>query len=190
MSASRDARTRRVMTASWMGSASGPMKSSHWQCGALSTGTHGGRIGGDGGGVERRVLDGVTHRADGGLAVLLDLEQGPAAPEPEGPAALVLEPVAHVHVLVRKPYVELEALEDRADVVALEAEAAPHPASVDRARAHPLLDRDRLARGRPELHVYVGQRAAVQEMAEEHVLAAEGGELAAGELVGVDHGSR
>src|SRR5262249_1228049 len=139
------------------------------------------RIGRNGGGVERRVLDGVAHRAHGGLAVALDLEERATALQPEEPPAAVRELIAHVHVLVRETDVELESLEDGGDAVASEVEAALHPPGVDRARPHPLLDRDGLARRGSEPEMHVRQRPAIQQVAEEHVLPAERGERGARE---------
>ena len=93
----------------------------------------------------------------------------------------------HVHVLVREADVELEALEDRLDAVAGEAHLALHAARVDRAGTHPLVDGDRLARFRADLHVHVRQRGAIEEVAEQHVLAAEHRELGAGQTCDIDH---
>ena len=119
----------------------------------------GARVGRDGAGVERRILDGVAHRAHRRLAVLLDLEERAAAHQPERAALVALEVVVHVHVLMREPDIELEALEDRAHAGAGETHAGLHPAGVDRAGAHPLLDRDRLACLRADLEVHVREGA-------------------------------
>jgi hypothetical protein len=91
--------------------------------------------------------------------------------QPELAAALVLQLVADVHVLVREANVELERLHDRADAVALDAHQPPHAARVDRRRAHPLVDRDRVdlrhaARRDRDLR----HQRAVEEMAHMHAL--------------------
>jgi hypothetical protein len=158
------------------------MKTSHKQCGTRSAGSRGGRwigptacarIRRDRRRVERRVLDRVAHREDGGLAVRLDLEQCAAALEPEEAARRALELVADVHVLMCEADVELEVSHDGPDVVAFETHRALHALGVDRARAHPLLDRDGLSRLRTEPHVHGRQRGTIQEMPEQHVLSTE-----------------
>src|SRR4029453_15175846 len=196
MPARREAPTRRVMAASRIGSASGANKTPPRQSGARAAGERGGRRNGTARGpgirpprtrVERGILDGVTHGPHRRLAVLLDLEQRAAAHQPEVAARLALEVVVHVHVLMREADVELEALEDRPDAVAGEPEEALHAPGVDGARPHPLLDRDRLARLGTDLEVHVGERAAVQEMAEQHVLAADHRQLGARQLLEEPH---
>ena len=105
------------------------------------------RVGGDGRGVERRVLDVVAHRDDVLLPHRLDVHQRPAVVEPELSVPRVVHGVAEVHELRWRPDVELEPLEDGDDVTRLsrgwaETERALHPAGVDRRGGHPLLDRD------------------------------------------------
>ncbi len=97
-------------------------------------------VGGDGGGVEGGVLDVVAHAADVVLAHRLDIEQCTAVVEMELAVPPVVHVIPEVHELRRGADVELQALEDRDDVDALELEGLLHPLGVDRAGAHPLLD--------------------------------------------------
>ncbi len=99
-------------------------------------------VGGHRGRVERGILDVVAHAADVVLAHRLDVEQRAAVVEVELAVPAVVDGVAEVHELRRCADVELQALEDRDDVVALVAQCLLHPLRVDRAAAHPLLDRD------------------------------------------------
>jgi hypothetical protein len=99
-------------------------------------------VGGHRGGVEGGIFDVVAHAAHVVLAHRLDVEQRPAMVELELAVPAVVDGVAEVHELRRGADVELQALEDRDDVVALVTQRLLHPLGVDRAAAHPLLDGD------------------------------------------------
>ena len=92
--------------------------------------------------VERRVLDRVAHPDHALLAVRLRVEQRAAVLEPELGVVVVDDRVPDVHVLVHEADVELQRLHDGVDPVALDAHEAAHATRVDRAGAHPLVDRD------------------------------------------------
>ena len=99
-------------------------------------------VGGDRGGVERRVLDVVAHRADVVRPHRLDVHQGAAVVEVELAVPRVVDGVAEVHELRRRADVELEPLEDRDDVAGARrdrrvAERLLHPAGVDRRGRRP-----------------------------------------------------
>ena len=125
----------------------------HAQCGCRSAGVRGGRwigpdlrpaVGGHRGGVEGRVLDVVAHAADVVLAHRLDVEQRAAVVEVELAVPAVVHGVAEVHELRRRADVELQALEDRDDVVALVA-SAPSASAWCRSGWHPSTPRSRSA---------------------------------------------
>ena len=99
-------------------------------------------VGGQRGGVERRVLDVVAHAVDVVLAHRLDVEQRPAVVEVELAVPAVVHGVAEVHELRRRADVELQALEERDDVDALVLQRLLHPLGVQRTGRRPLLDRD------------------------------------------------
>ena len=101
----------------------------------------GARIGGDGGGIEGRVLDVVTHRHDVLLPHRFNVDERPAMVQPELSGVLRVELVAEVHELRRRSDVELHPFENALDGVALETQESLHPLGVDRAGTHPLVDR-------------------------------------------------
>ena len=185
-----------MIAASWIGSASASMNTSQWQCGIRSAGVRGGRWTGR---QRARGLLATALASKVGSSMWWHIETTAASPycstsssapqcaSQNAPRSGALEPIVHVHVLVREADVELEALEDRLDGVAGEAHLALHAARVDRAGTHPLVDGDRLARLGADLHVHVRQRGAIEEVAEQHVLAAEHRELGAGQTGDVDH---
>ena len=77
---------------------------------------------------------------------------------------------------MRRADVELHALEDRRDVVAVEAEGALHAPRVDRAGGHPLVDGDVAHRLRAVARQHLRDAGAVLEVRGELVLAREHGE--------------
>ena len=103
--------------------------------------------------------------------------------ELEATVLRVVDPVAEVHELGRGADVELQALEDRHDVVALEPQRPLHAARVDRAGAGPLLDRDRGHPVGPERLGAPRHPGAVDQVAGQQQLGDEDGELLAGEIV-------
>jgi hypothetical protein len=133
--------------------------------------------------VERRVLDVVAHVDDVLLAERLHVHEGTAAVEPEFAVVGVDHPVPEVHELRRRADVQLHALEDRLDVRAFEPEQALHPARVDRARAHPLVDRNLGHAVRAEQRDDVAHPRAVDQVSAEQVLADERRERGAVEVV-------
>ena len=130
----------------------------------------------DGGRVEGRVLDLVAHPDHDLLAHRLDVHQRAAVGQPE------LAVSARRATRKRKsrnwcgaPTSSCMPLKIVADVVAREAERALHALRVDRARAHPLLDRDRRASPRAPCRMSTcGMPARSWRCAGEHVLAARG----------------
>ena len=131
------------------------------------------RVGRAGGRVEGGVLDVVAHPVHELLAHRLDVHQRAAVVEPELAVLRVVDLVPEVHELMRRADVELDVLEDRRDVAVAEVQRALRAQRVERARGHPLLDRDVehvLARVPRE---HERDADAVLEMAVEQVLATE-----------------
>ena len=170
---------------------SGSITTRQWQCGR-PVGRDAGRavdrphlrvrVGGARGRVEGRVFDVVAHAVHELFAHRLDVHQRAAVVEPELAVLRVVDLVPEVHELMRRADVELDVLEDRRHVGVAEVERALRAQRVERARGHPLLDRD-------VEHVLAGVTGeherdadAVLEMAVQQVLAAEPGEGAAREV--------
>ena len=82
---------------------------------------------------------------------------------------------------MRRPDVELHALEDGGDVVAVKAERALHAPRVDRARAHPFVDRDLMHRRRPVASQHLRNAGAVLQVRRQLIFAAEHGQGSPGE---------
>jgi hypothetical protein len=92
--------------------------------------------------VEGRVFDGVAHAEDIIVTHRLDVEQRAAVVEMELAMPAIVNRVAEVHELRRRPDVELQALENRWDVDTFIVQRPLHASGVDRAGAGPLLDGD------------------------------------------------
>ena len=140
------------------------------------------RVCGDGGAVERRVLDVVAHADDARLAVRLDVHERAAMVQPEGAVLGVGELVADAHVLVDEPDVELEALHDRPDVVALDAHEPLHPCGVGGAGTEPLVDGDVVDGVDPGAHGDLRHQGPVDQVADHHVLEDHRDELVSRQL--------
>ena len=134
-------------------------------------------VGRNGGGIEGRILDVVAHPPHVLLAHRLDVHQRTAMRELELTVARVRHRVAEVHELRRRADVELQPLEDRDDVVALELERPLHSFRVDRAGSAPLLDCHVAHAVRPECDEYMGESGAVDQVACEEQLGQQPGEL-------------
>ena len=131
------------------------------------------RIGGAGGRVERRVLDVVAHALHELFAHRLDIHERAAVVEPELTVLGVVDLVPEVHELMRRADVELDVLEDRRDVAVAERERPLGAQRIERARRHPLLDRDPLHLLARPVRVHEGHPDAVLEVTVQQPLAPE-----------------
>ena len=145
-------------------------------------------------GVEGRVLDVVAHQLDALLPERLDVEQCAAVGKPELAVLRAVEAELEVHELRRCADLQLQVLEDGSDLVTFEAQRALHAKRVDRARGHPLVDRELRIGGLAELLRDERQPDPILEVADQQILASqvaerltrEVGELEIGvELAGV-----
>ncbi len=123
------------------------------------------RIGGQCRGVECGVLDVVAHRGHVLVAQRFDVHQRATVVEPELAVLRIVDPEAEVHELRRRPDVELQALEDGDDVVALVAQCTLHAPGVPGTRRLPFLDRDLSHALPPELDDQVGHPGSVDQLA-------------------------
>ena len=137
----------------------------------------GARVGGDRGRVEGRVLDVVAHDSDHRFAHRDRVGERTAGPQPELAAIRRVELVPDVHELVGEADVELQSLEDRLDVGALESEEPLHPSGVDRARHHPLVDRELGCLVHASAAEDGRDRRPVLQVGGEHELASDGAEV-------------
>ena len=97
----------------------------------------------------------------------------PQCVEPELAVLRVVDLVLEVHELMGRADVELDVLEDRRDVAVAEVERALRAQRIERARGHPLLDRDVEHVLAGVLREHERDADAVLEVAVEQVLAAE-----------------
>ena len=95
------------------------------------------RVGRHRGGVERRILDGVTHPEDELVAHRLHVEQRTAMVQVEFAVPTVVQRVTEVHELWRRTDIELQALEDGGHVIAFVVQRLLHALGVDRACTRP-----------------------------------------------------
>ena len=132
-----------------------------------------------GGRVEGGVLDRVTHAVHVFLAHRFDVEQRAAVREPELAVVRVVDAAAEVHEVRGGADVELDVLQDRRNIAVAEVERALRTQRIDRARGHPLFDRDLLHLLARTTRVHERHTDAVLEMSVQEPLPTEHGELGA-----------
>lgn len=139
------------------------------------------RVGGDGRGVEGRVLDVVAHRHHVVGAHRFDIHQRAAVVEPELAVVVIGDQEPEVHELRRSADIDLQPLEDGLDGVPFESQRLLHATGVDRARPHPLLDGDVPHDVAAERTDEVGHAGPVDQVAGQQVLRRQSGQLLLGQ---------